>query len=66
MQNRISELFTASRPKTGKLHKEKSYFSTKIGRNLRNGKESAVFLSKTHILFEKKEKQLCKAQKILT
>jgi len=46
--------------------KEKSYFSTKISRNLRSGKESAVFLSKTHILFEKKEKQLCKAQKILT
>ena len=36
--------------------KEKSYFSAKIIRNLRNGKELAVFLSKTHILFEKKEK----------
>ena len=45
---------------------QKSYFSCKIRRKLRNGKESAVFLSKTHILFEKKEKQLCKAQKILT
>ena len=46
--------------------KKKSYFSVKISRNLRNGRELTVFLSKTHILFEKKEKQLCKAQKILT
>jgi len=29
-------------------------------------KEKCAFCKKTHILFEKKEKQLCKAQKILT
>lgn len=44
--------------------KEKSYFSAKISRNLRNGKELAVFLSKTHSLFLKKVKQMCKAQKM--
>ena len=36
----------------------------KIRRKLRNGKELAVFLSKTHSLFLKKVKQMCKAQKM--
>ena len=46
--------------------KKKSYFSVKISRNLRNGRELTVFLSKTHSLCLKKVKQLCKAQKMKT
>ena len=45
---------------------QKSYFSCKIRQKLRNGKELVCFLSKTHRLFLKKAKQMCKAQKILT
>ena len=48
------------------LTKKKSYFSVKISRNLRNGRELAVFLSKTHSLCLKKVKQMCKAQKIVS
>ncbi len=50
----------------GDSDKEKYYFSVKISRNLRNGRELAVFLSKTHSLCLKKVKQMCKAQKIVS
>ena len=48
----------------GCVHMEKYYFSRKIGGFLRLRREMAAFLSKTHSLFLKKAKQMCKAQKI--
>ncbi len=49
----------------GCAHMKKVILFSKIGGFLRLRREMAVFLSKTHSLFLKKAKQMCKAQKIV-